>query len=177
MATKKNNKTEHVLKLITKNHEDPEDITQQEQPVPEEFPEGVLVEKIEAEDETEEPEEGVLDMEIDKAPEQAPGEEFEFQPELRQEKIEDKSKLLNLAESLTTELLPEVVRRMRVCDCKNCTNDILALALNSLPPKYVTTDSGKQYKMLEMYRAQYETDVIAALTRACVRVKGSPRHA
>ncbi|MCR5481627.1 MAG: late competence development ComFB family protein [Clostridia bacterium] len=116
-------------------------------------------------------------MEIDKAPEQKPGEEFEFQPELTQENIEDKSKLLNLAELLTEELLPQVVRRMRVCDCKNCTNDILALALNSLPPKYVTTDSGKQYKMLELYRAQYETDVIAALTRACVRVKGCPRHA
>ena len=53
---------------------------------------------------------------------------------------------------------------------------MLALALNMLPTKYVTTDEGKQFLQLEMYKKQYETDVLSALTRACVRVKASPRH-
>ncbi|MDR1246329.1 MAG: late competence development ComFB family protein [Clostridiales Family XIII bacterium] len=84
--------------------------------------------------------------------------------------------LINLSEVLTKELLPSVMERMDVCTCPVCTGNVLALALNSLPTKYVTTDEGKQYTQLEVYKRQNELDVMAALTRACLRVKGSPRH-
>jgi competence protein ComFB len=84
--------------------------------------------------------------------------------------------LINLSEVLTKELLPSVMERMDVCTCPVCTGNVLALALNALPTKYVTTDEGKQYTQLEVYKRQNELDVIAALTRACLRVKDSPRH-
>ncbi|MDR1573570.1 MAG: late competence development ComFB family protein [Clostridiales Family XIII bacterium] len=84
--------------------------------------------------------------------------------------------LINLSEVLTKELLPSVMDRMDVCTCPVCTGNVLALALNALPSKYVTTDEGKQYTQLVVYRRQNELDVIAALTRACLRVKDSPRH-
>jgi competence protein ComFB len=84
--------------------------------------------------------------------------------------------LINLSEVLTKELLPSVMERMDVCVCPICTGNVLALALNMLPTKYVTTDEGKQYTQLEVYKRQNELDVMAALTRACLRVKGSPRH-
>jgi competence protein ComFB len=84
--------------------------------------------------------------------------------------------LINLSEMLTKELLPSVMERMDVCTCPVCTGNVLALALNTLPTKYVTTDEGKQYTQLEVYKRQNELDVVAALTRACVRVKNSPRH-
>ncbi|MDR2088282.1 MAG: late competence development ComFB family protein [Clostridiales Family XIII bacterium] len=84
--------------------------------------------------------------------------------------------LINLSEVLTKELLPSVMEQMDVCTCPVCTGNVLALALNALPTKYVTTDEGKQYTQLEVYKRQNELDVVAALTRACVRVKESPRH-
>jgi competence protein ComFB len=84
--------------------------------------------------------------------------------------------LINLTEILTKELLPSVMERMDVCTCPVCTGNVLALALNTLPTKYVTTDEGKQYTQLEVYKRQNELDVIAALTRACLRVQNSPRH-
>jgi competence protein ComFB len=84
--------------------------------------------------------------------------------------------LINLSEVLTKELLPSIMERMDVCTCPVCTGNVLALALNTLPTKYVTTDEGKQYTQLEVYKRQNELDVIAALTRACLRVKDSPRH-
>jgi competence protein ComFB len=84
--------------------------------------------------------------------------------------------LINLSEILTKELLPSVMERMDVCTCPVCTGNVLALALNALPTKYVTTDEGKQYTQLEVYKRQNELDVMAALTRACLRVKDSPRH-
>lgn len=84
--------------------------------------------------------------------------------------------IVNLSEMLASELMRDVMTKLNVCDCKLCKADVLALTLNHLPQKYVTTDAGKQYMQLNMYRKQYETDVLSALTRACVRVKGSPRH-
>ncbi|NLM08367.1 MAG: late competence development ComFB family protein [Clostridiales Family XIII bacterium] len=84
--------------------------------------------------------------------------------------------LFNLTERLAREKVEEVMEKINVCDCPTCTNDVLALALNSLPNKYVTTDKGRLHLLLEIYKKQYETDIIAALTRASVRVKVSPRH-
>ena len=89
---------------------------------------------------------------------------------------ETKRCLINLTERLVREKAKEVMDRLNVCDCPICTQDVLALALNSLPGKYVTTDSGRQHLLLEIYKKQYETDIVAALTRAAVRVKVSPRH-
>jgi competence protein ComFB len=90
--------------------------------------------------------------------------------------LEPTSDLVNIAEILAREKLSLVMERMKVCTCKTCVNDVLALALNSLPTKYVTTDAGKQYCQLDVYKKQYETDILAALTKACVRVKAAPRH-
>jgi competence protein ComFB len=86
------------------------------------------------------------------------------------------SRLVNLSELLTKELLPSVMERMEMCTCPMCTTNVLALTLNALPPKYVTSDEGKQYTQLEVYKSQYELDVLAAMTKACLRVKSSPRH-
>ena len=84
--------------------------------------------------------------------------------------------LVNLSEKLATDMVDEVMQRLNMCTCSMCKNDVLALALNSLTHNYVTTDAGKQYMLLEVYKKQYETDVLAALTKACVRVKAAPKH-
>ena len=88
----------------------------------------------------------------------------------------ERGQLINLAEILVKEKAALVMEKMKVCTCKTCVNNILALTLNSLPAKYVTSDNGKQCLQLDTYKKQYETDILAALTKACVRVKASPRH-
>ena len=146
---KKSNKTEQVLKLITKNQELAEAAAE----------------------------------ELDK--------EKEIKENYLEERTEDKSEemiaqaftgrsgstiLLNVTEKLVFEYVDEIMGKLKVCDCPTCKNDVIALALNSLPQKYVTTHAGKQFLLLDTYRKQYETDIISALTKACVRVKVSPRH-
>jgi competence protein ComFB len=146
---KKSNKTEQVLKLITKNQELAEAAAE----------------------------------ELDK--------EKEIKENNLEERTEDKSEeiiaqaftgrsgstiLLNVTEKLVFEYVDEIMGKLKVCDCPTCKNDVIALALNSLPQKYVTTHAGKQFLLLDTYRKQYETDIISALTKACVRVKVSPRH-
>jgi competence protein ComFB len=84
--------------------------------------------------------------------------------------------LVNLTEYLVKEWADEIIKRLGVCNCDICKNDVMALALNDLKNKYVTTNTGKLHVQLDVFKKQYETDVISALTRACVRVKASPRH-
>ncbi|QOX63932.1 competence protein ComFB [Anoxybacterium hadale] len=90
--------------------------------------------------------------------------------------VEKSGRLINLAEVLVKEKIGLVMEKMKVCTCQTCVSDITALTLNSLPAKYVTADKGKQSIQLDTYKKQYETDILAALTKACVRVKASPRH-
>jgi len=85
-------------------------------------------------------------------------------------------KPINLVKQMAEELAPSVMDRLGLEKTTENTEDVLALALNSLPQKYVTTCEGLQYaKLVEVYRTQYETDVIAALTKASIKVVDKPR--
>ena len=225
---KKSNKTEHVLRLITKNDEPlQDDFFGIEESAGEKSSVTVLRAVQAPTDEKDlkyeakikiaiEPEIELIQKEpkIHQNPEERPESKPEPKPEIRPEPkpeikpeqkpepkpevkmepapaaerprtekettgsamIEDSGHLINIAEILAKEKIAIVMEKMKVCTCQTCFNDVLALTLNSLPTKYVTTDAGKQYFQLDMYKKQYETDVLAALTKACVRVKASPRH-
>ncbi len=84
--------------------------------------------------------------------------------------------VINVVEVLAYEKISEIMSRMKVCNCQKCTADVLAIALNNLPAKYVTSDAGKQYIQLASYKMQFETDVVSALIKACLVVKESPKH-
>jgi len=88
----------------------------------------------------------------------------------------EKDRPFNLVKEIAEELLPSVINRMEVEDTPENREDILALALNKLPTKYVTSGGGKMYaQMVENYKVQYETDVLSSLTRAAMTVKNKPR--
>jgi competence protein ComFB len=84
--------------------------------------------------------------------------------------------VVNVTELIAETKVDEVITMMEACKCSKCVDDILAIALNSLPTRYVTTDVGKQFIQLNSYKKQFETDVVAALIKACQIVKESPRH-
>ena len=88
----------------------------------------------------------------------------------------EKERPCNLVKEIATELLPSVFHRLELEDTPENREDVLALALNKLPTKYVTSCCGKMYaQMIENYRVQYETDVLSSLTRAALTVKNKPR--
>jgi competence protein ComFB len=83
---------------------------------------------------------------------------------------------VNLVHIVAEEMLPSVMSKLGVDDTNANRADILALALNSMPTKYVTTESGKQYaQLVEVYRLQYETDIKVELTKAAIKVMQKPR--
>jgi len=87
-----------------------------------------------------------------------------------------KHNVFNVVEIIANEKVADMMDRMEMCTCSKCTCDVLAIALNSLPTKYVTSDAGKQYIQLNSYKRQFETDIEIALMRACLTVKESPNH-
>lgn len=98
------------------------------------------------------------------------------QERVREALLNRKQNVFNVVEIIANEKVADMMYRMDMCTCSKCTCDVLAIALNSLPTKYVTSDAGKQYIQLNSYKRQFETDVEIALMRACLTVKESPNH-
>lgn len=84
--------------------------------------------------------------------------------------------LKNLMEELVINSLEDVLKDINMCRCETCVTDITAIALNSLPPKYIVTQVGELYSKSDLLRQQFEVDIISAITKAAVIVKRKPRH-
>lgn len=88
----------------------------------------------------------------------------------------DNMQVKNYMEEAVYMLLPEVIKDINTCKCPKCILDIVAMALNQLPPKYIVTEKGELYSKVSTLKQQFEVDIIAAITKAIVLVKRSPRH-
>ena len=87
-----------------------------------------------------------------------------------------KDRPVNLVKLIAEDLLSSTMKKLDIPDTMENREDIMALTLNSLPTKYVTTEGGKLYaQLVEVYRVQYETDVLTSLTKAALIVKEHPR--
>lgn len=84
--------------------------------------------------------------------------------------------LKNFMEVCVNDLLPVVIDNMTICKCEQCKLDIVAFALNHLPPKYVVTRKGDLYTRLEAMHSQFDADIITALSNGAKVVGENPRH-
>ncbi len=107
-------------------------------------------------------------------PEPTPEPEVPFAP--RQTCLPDGSVCMNVMEILVDERLERYVKMFGLCDCPRCLADARALALTKLPPKYVVLADMAATPMLSLYRAKFESQVIAQVIQACKTVMESPRH-
>jgi competence protein ComFB len=86
-------------------------------------------------------------------------------------------KLKNYMEDAVRQSLDELMeRRTNVCHCSRCRLDIIAYALNHLPPKYVVTDKGHTFTRVAEMTQQFGTDLVVALSKAIKHVNRNPRH-
>lgn len=84
--------------------------------------------------------------------------------------------LVNILEEVMRLEAPKIMQSLDMCCCERCLSDVLAIALNSIPPKYVVTPRGALFAKISSYGTQYQTDIFAHLTKACVAVSKSPSH-
>jgi len=93
----------------------------------------------------------------------------------------DAGDIRNYMENCVDDSLQNIMKNSdfanNVCSCDQCRLDIKAIALNSLPQKYVVTRKGEMYAKISSLQQQFEVDIVAALTKASAIVGKNPRHA
>lgn len=85
--------------------------------------------------------------------------------------------LVNFMEDVVKSYVDEVIEKdPSFCGCDRCRLDVIALALNSVDPKYVVTTKGYAYARMGELQAQFRADTIVAVTKALRTVKEHPLH-
>lgn len=84
--------------------------------------------------------------------------------------------LFNATEDLVIEAVDDLIRSMDMCDCKICRLNACAIALNALPPHYVTTTKGRLFAKISTEMAEYQAEVVVEVTKALMIVKEHPMH-
>lgn len=82
--------------------------------------------------------------------------------------------LVNIMEHCVIDNLEKVLSRFKCCKCDRCKKDIVACALNSLPPHYIVLT--KESPTPKITDRQAITEITTAMVRAVIKVKSSPRH-
>lgn len=86
--------------------------------------------------------------------------------------------ILNYMEMIVKRTLDELLEdtAYRQADfSEKVKMDILAYALNHLPPRYVVTEKGHLYTRLDELKQQFRTDILVELSKAIKHVKANPR--
>lgn len=83
----------------------------------------------------------------------------------------------NAMEAVVLETYEMVKDSLNCCQCEICKTDVIAYALNHLPPKYVVSPQGELYTKASMLGSQYKITVISALAEAARVVRERPKHA
>ncbi|MCI1930530.1 MAG: late competence development ComFB family protein [Clostridia bacterium] len=83
---------------------------------------------------------------------------------------------VNVFEEIVKSRIDEFLKLFDVCTCPRCKVDVMALALNGLPAKYIVVDSSYVSPLLNFFSSQYKGAVTAQLSRACSVVKNNPHH-
>lgn len=84
--------------------------------------------------------------------------------------------------NLTEELVKDVLERMLahnkddICTCEKCRGDMMAITLNEIPSKYVSTTKGEAYAKLDEMNVQYRADVVTVMSKAMKKVAENPQH-
>lgn len=86
----------------------------------------------------------------------------------------EEGELVNKMEEIVMNNLESILARFSCCKCKRCRKDIIAITMNTLPPKYVVKKADDEPK--QPVDVDLLNDVSGAIVRAVVKVRSAPRH-
>lgn len=82
----------------------------------------------------------------------------------------------NITETIVEEVYQEVEQNLGICNCPQCKADIMAYALNQLPPRYVASKIGAAAMKVQALNFQTSADVKAAIYKGADLIREHPRH-
>ncbi|SHJ29202.1 competence protein ComFB [Clostridium amylolyticum] len=84
----------------------------------------------------------------------------------------------NYIEDVVERLVPEILNEYTdICKCPMCVEDIKAIALNRIPPKYSVSEKGLLYIKTNELITQFKMDIVKEIVIAINIVSENPRHA
>lgn len=83
---------------------------------------------------------------------------------------------VNVMQALVEDRVDRYMKRYNMCTCHRCRTDVIALALTSLPPKYIVIPEHESVPMLSIYEGRYAAAVTAQILWACQKIAEHPRH-
>jgi len=88
-----------------------------------------------------------------------------------------KMALYNVMEEVVRDVLIQYKDQLQLtCQCERCFNDIMAIALNELPPRYIANEEyGPYVRAAHVADRQGATNIILIVTKAATFVSNSPR--
>lgn len=84
--------------------------------------------------------------------------------------------VVNIMEKIIEEKLDQQLENYDCCKCKDCRQDMLAFALNTIHPKYVNSTKGELFGRIDSSKMQKTVDIDIAIARAINVVSSSPKH-
>lgn len=83
---------------------------------------------------------------------------------------------INVMQVLVEEKASVYTNVFGLCQCKRCLEDVKAITLNNLPPKYVVLAEGDRIPRLTVYEGRFGSEITSRLLQACELVKNRPHH-
>lgn len=84
--------------------------------------------------------------------------------------------LKNFMEDVVAKLTDKYMKDTEMCRCEKCRLDVMALALNELPPVYIVTRRGEMFAEIDSTYQQNKVDAEIAVLKAIDMVKNCPKH-
>ena len=82
--------------------------------------------------------------------------------------------VVNVMERVVEERLEKLLEEYDCCKCEKCIDDMMAMALNTLKPKYVNSVKGELFSRIDATKYQNTIDIDVAVTKAIETVSASP---
>lgn len=90
--------------------------------------------------------------------------------------MQEELTFINIMQMLVENMAPRYVEKLGLCSCTRCLEDVKALALTNLRPRYTVFPVSERVPMMTLYERRYSSLVATELTKACYIVKANPRH-
>ena len=82
----------------------------------------------------------------------------------------------NIMEDIVEEYLKEIISAdNKVCNCELCHDKMFAEILSNIPAKYVTSETGAMYAVIEQVRVEQSSVILKELVKAMKNLKPHPK--
>lgn len=82
----------------------------------------------------------------------------------------------NCMEDYVNRYVDGIMNELDMCTCDKCRYDVMAIALNNLPPQYTVTREGVLFNKVKAMDNHFRMQIIAEITKAAEIVSKDAKH-